>query len=373
MLPGEQPVNWRCDPIPLIISAEEFAGLEIGLAQRARLIDAILTDVYGPGTLVETGAIPADLVYGNPAFLRPCRIAGSDPASVKHLHVYAADLMRGPDGVWRVLADRADQARGLAYALENRRNLARIVPEIFQHQQIEPLRPFMESTGEALRALARPGEGGVALLSGGHGDTMWFEHVLLARELSIGLVEPGDLTIRGGIAYLKTLRGLERISVLFRRQVGARMDPLELLHGAGPPGLLDAMRAGTVRVVNHPGSALAESPGLAAFLPGLARGLLGEELITPSQATLWLGDGANLRTVLRDLEGWVIRHATDGASVPVVPMHMSAEKRAELAAKVNAKPADYAALVRAHPLGRALRHAERTGTQADRAADVSGA
>jgi len=349
MLPGDQPVNWRCDPIPLILSAEEFAGLEIGLAQRARLINAILADIYGPGTLVASGAIPPDLVYGNPAFLRPCTIAGSDSAPVTHLHVYAADLMRGPDGVWRVVADRADQARGLAYALENRRNLARIVPEIFQNQQIEPLRPFMETRGEALRALAPNGEGGVALLSGGHADPLWFEHVLLARELSIGLVEPGDLTIRGGLVYLKTLRGLERISVLVRRQPGSRMDPLELAHGAGPPGLLDAMRSGTVHVVNHPGSALAESPGLAAFLPGLARQMLGEDLITPSQATLWLGDGANLRTVLRDLEGWVIRHATDGGSVPVVPMHMTAEKRAELAAAVAANPASYAALVAPTP------------------------
>ena len=349
MLPGEQQVNWRCDPIPLILSAEEFASLQAGLAQRARLIDAILADVYGAGTLVATGAIPPDLVYGNPAFLRPCGIAGKDRSPVRHLHVYAADLMRGADGIWRVVADRADQARGLAYALENRRNLARIVPEIFQNQQIEPLRPFMESTGEALRALAPNGEGGVALLSGGHSDPLWFEHVLLARELSIALVEPGDLTIRGGLVYLKTLRGLERISVLFRRQLGSRMDPLELAHGAGPPGLLDAMRSGSVHIVNHPGSALAESPGLAAFLPGLARQILGEDLITPSQATLWLGEGANARTVLRDLEGWVIRHATDGGSVPVVPMHLSEEKRAELATRVAARPAEYAALVAPTP------------------------
>jgi uncharacterized circularly permuted ATP-grasp superfamily protein/uncharacterized alpha-E superfamily protein len=348
MLPGEQPVNWRCDPIPLILSAEEFAGLEVGLAQRARLIEAILSDIYGPGTLVDSGAIPPDLVYGNPAFLRPCRIAGTDRAPPRHLHVYAADLMRGPDGIWRVMADRADQARGLAYALENRRNLARIVPEIFQNQQIEPLRPFMEAAGEALRALAPGGEGGAALLSGGHADPLWFEHVLLARELSIGLVEPGDLTIRGGLVYLKTLRGLERISVLFRRQLGARMDPLEL-HGSGPPGLLDAMRSGSVHVVNHPGSALAESPALAAFLPGLARQMLGEDLITPSQATLYLGDGANLRTVLRDLQGWVIRNANDGGSVPVVPEHLSPEKRAELAAQVAARPAHYAALMAPTP------------------------
>ncbi len=346
MLPGEQPVNWRCDPIPLILSAESFSRLEAGLAQRAHLLEAILCDIYGPGELLRSGAIPAELIYGNPNFLRPCRIPGDGPGTVKHLHVYAADLMRGPDGIWRVLADRTDQARGLAYALENRRNLARIIPEIFQNQPIEPLRPFLESTGEALRALApRGNNGGTALLSGGHNDPLWFEHVLLARELSIALVEPGDLTIRGGIVYLKTLRGLERISVLLRRQPGMRMDPLELGRGAGPPGLLDAMRTGAVRVVNHPGSALAESPALAGFLPGIARQLLGESLITPSQATLWLGDGANMRTVLRDLEGWIIRHADDGGSAPVVPMHLTPDKRAELTANVMAHPAGYAALM----------------------------
>ena len=347
ILPGEQLVNWRCDPIPLILSAEEFSTLETGLAQRARLIDALLADVYGPGTLAESGAVPAELIYGNPGFLRPLCIGGASGA--RHLQIYAADLMRGPDGVWRVLADRTDQARGLAYALENRRNLARIVPEIFQNQQIQPLRPFMESLGDSLRALAPGGEGGIALLSGGHADPLWFEHVLLARELSIGLVEPGDLTVRGGLVFLKTLRGLERIGVLWRRQLGNRMDPLELAHGAGPPGLLDAMREGSVAIVNRPGSALAESPGLAAFLPAIARRLLGEDLLTPSQATLWLGDGANLRTVMRDLEGWVIRHATDGASVPVVPMHMTAEKRAEFAARVMAKPADWAAFMAPAP------------------------
>ena len=349
ILPGEQHVNWRCDPIPLILSAEEFASLEKGLAQRARLIDEILADTHGPCTLVAAGAIPPDLVYGNPAFLRPCRIGGPDSAPVRHLQVYAADLMRAPDGIWRVMADRTDQARGLAHALENRRNLARVVPEIFQNQQIEPLRPFIETLSESLRSLLPEGEGGIALLSGGHTDPLWFEHVLLARELAIGLVEPGDLTIRGGAVYLKTLRGLERIGVLFRRQTGSRMDPLELANSPGPPGLLDAMRSGTVRVVNHPGSALAESPGLAAFLPDLSRRLLGRDLITPSQATLWLGDGANARTVLRDLDGWVIRHATDGASVPVSPSHLSAGKRAELAARLAARPADYAALVAPTP------------------------
>ncbi len=346
-LPGEQAVNWRCDPIPLPLSAAEFAQLEAGLGQRATLLEAILSDLYGPRDLLAEGVLPTDLVYGNPAFLRPCRngFARAD----RHLMFYAADLLRGPDGQWRVLADRTGQASGIAYALENRRILSRVVPELFQAQKIQQLRPFLETTGEALQALSPADGAGVALLTGGHTDPLWFEHVMLARELSIGLVEGGDLTIRGGVVFLKTLRGLQRIGVLLRRQAGNRIDPLELAGASGTPGLLDAIRSGAVRVVNGPGAALVEAPGLAAFLPNLCRRLLNEDLLTPSQATLWLGEGAVVRTVLRDLEGWVIRPAVDGAAAPVLPTLLSTEDRAELAARIAANPARYAASVAPTP------------------------
>ena len=233
--------------------------------------------------------------------------------------------------------------------MENRRILSRVVPELFQSQRIQQLRQYLEVTSDALQALAPDDGGGVALLSGGHADPLWFEHVLLSRELSIGLVEGGDLTLRNGQVFLKTLRGLQRIGVLFRRKEGHRVDSLELSAGTGVPGLLDAMRSGSVRMVNDPGSGLAEAPALAAFLPALARRLLGEDLQLASQATLWLGEGAVVRTVLRDLEGWLVRKATDGNSPPVVPMMLSTAERAELAARMEADPAAYAASVAPTP------------------------
>jgi uncharacterized circularly permuted ATP-grasp superfamily protein/uncharacterized alpha-E superfamily protein len=344
ILPGERAVNWRCDPIPLLISAAEFAHIEAGLAQRAQLMEMILADLYGPQTLLAEQLIPPDLVYGNPYFLRPCHTVDSRRKD-RYLAFYAADMLRGPDGAWRVLADRTGQAQGLAYALENRRIMARVVPELFRSQRIEQLRQYLEITSEALQALAPDDNAGVALLSSGHSDPLWFEHVLLSRELSIGLVEGGDLTLRNGKVFLKTLRGLQRIGVLLRRKEGHLVDSLELSAGAGVPGLLDAIRSGSVRMVNDPGSGVAEAPALAAFLPTLARRFLGEDLQLASQATLWLGEGAVVRTVLRDLEGWIVRPATDGNAHPVVPMMLSTAERSELAARMAAEPAAFAASV----------------------------
>jgi uncharacterized circularly permuted ATP-grasp superfamily protein/uncharacterized alpha-E superfamily protein len=348
ILPGEQAVDWRCDPIPLPLSAAEFAALEDGLAQRAELLELILADLYGPQTLMAEGLIPPGLVYGNPAFLRPCRTPDGTRRS-RYMSFYAVDMLRGSDGAWRVLADRTGQAQGIAYALENRRILGRIVPELFQYQKIEQLRQYLEVMGEALQSLVPEGGGGVALLSGGHADPLWFEHVLLSRELSISLVEGGDLTLRNGRVFLKTLRGLQRIGVLYRRKDGDRVDSLELAAGVGVPGLLDSIRSGAVRMINDAGTALVEAPALAAFLPALTRRLLGEDLRLPSQATLWLGEGAVVRTVLRDLEGWVVRAATDGGSPPVVPMMLSTAERAELAARMEADPAGFAASVAPTP------------------------
>jgi uncharacterized circularly permuted ATP-grasp superfamily protein/uncharacterized alpha-E superfamily protein len=348
ILPGERAVNWRCDPIPLVLSAAEFASLEAGLGQRAGLMELILADLYGPRTLLAEGLIPPDLVYGNPSFLRPCRTVDGRRRD-RYLSFYAADMLRGPDGAWRVLADRTGQAQGLAYALENRRILSRVVPELFQFQRIRHLRQHLEITSDALQGLTPVDGAGIALLSSGHSDPLWFEHVLLSREMSIGLVEGGDLTLRNGQVFLKTLRGLQRIGVLLRRKEGRRVDSLELSAGAGVPGLLDAIRSGTVRMVNDAGTSLSEAPALAAFLPSLARRLLDEDLQLASQATLWLGEGAVVRTVLRDLEGWLVRPATDGGAAPVVPMMLSAGEREELSARMATNPASYAVSVAPAP------------------------
>jgi uncharacterized circularly permuted ATP-grasp superfamily protein/uncharacterized alpha-E superfamily protein len=339
---------WRCDPVPLPIPAVEFAALETGLAQRARLLEAVLQDIYGAQTLLAEGLLPPALVQANPAFLRACQVlpAAGSPRSPLLQH-YAADLLRGPDGAWRVLADRTAGASGIAYARENRRILGRVIPEVFKPNELRALRPFFDTWQDSLQRLAPAGRSNpaIAILTPGAAHPGWFEHMYLSRELSCVLVEGGDLTVRNGVLYLKTLRGLQPIDVLLRRVDGRLIDPLELeVHGGiGVPGLMDALRCGNVRVINDPGSGVVQAPALAAFLPQLALRLLGERLELPSVPTMWLGTPRAREMVEQEPARWLIRPATDGQEAAVLFGELDESARAALLAQIAARPWDYAA------------------------------
>jgi len=343
VLPGAAGRVWRCDPVPLPLPPGEFAGLAAGLGQRARLLALLLADIYGDQHVVAEGLLPPALVFANPAFLRPCRFAFHPPV----LHFYAADLIRARDGAWHVLADRTAATSGAGYARENRRLLSRVVPEAFRPVQVRQLRPFFDTWQDSLRRLAPPGQSTptVALLTPGTGAPQWFEHMFLARELSCALVEGGDLTVRGGLVFLKTLKGLQQVDVLVRRLDGRMMDPLELEAGSqlGVPGLIDALRQGNVRIANDPGSGVAEAPALSGFLPALSHRLLGEALRLPGVPTLWLGDPAAREALQRDPAGWRVSPATDSTAAPVLPQALPPAARAELMARIAARPWEWAA------------------------------
>jgi uncharacterized circularly permuted ATP-grasp superfamily protein/uncharacterized alpha-E superfamily protein len=329
---------WRCDPIPFLFTEAEFSALTTALAQRAGLLELVLADVYGERRLLAEGLLPPAMVYPSERYLRPLRAA---PAA-RHIHLYAADVMRGPDGRWCVLADRTAEPAGLAYTLENRRVMARVLPELFRAVEVSHVRPFFDTWQDSLQRLAPAGVGnpGLVLLTPGHADPRWFEHVVLARELGAVLVEDGDLTVRGGALCVKTLAGLQPVHVVLRRQDGRSVDPLELAgkSGEGMPGLLSVMRSGAVVVLNGPGAGYAEAPGLAAFLPVLATRLLGEELAMPSHETLWLGDGPSRRRVEADFSGYLIRSALEVEPPVLQPGTMDAAGRKALLAAIEEAP-----------------------------------
>lgn len=318
LLPGAAGELWKLDPVPLPIMAEEFEALATGMAQRARLLEAVLADLYGPQELLAAGHIPAPLVFGSPGFLRAARRT-SGPPRRPMLHLYAADLLRRPDGSWAVLQDRTSLCSGLGQLLENRRLHSSAMAEAFGAAQPRSISPFFELWQEALLRLAPHGrrDPAIALLSPGTRDPHWFEHVVLSRELGCALVETGDLTMRGGALFLKTLAGLQPVDVVLSRVDAAMLDPLDqpgANAAGGVPGILDAVRHGALTLLNAPGAGLGEAPALAAFLEALCPAVLGETLVLPSLPTHWLAPDAPLPPLPDGYAAWSFRAAGQGAS-----------------------------------------------------------
>lgn len=338
---------WPLDPIPFLMPHDEWLAIEAGLIQRARLLEAVLADLYGPRRLVAEGVLPALLAHADPGFLRPCHDLAVPGG--RRLVFLGFDLVRDPDGTWRVLAARTQAPGGAGYALENRIVLARTLPDPFRHCNADRLAPFFETFAETLAGLAPRAEGReprVVILTPGPFNEAHFEHAFLARYLGMTLVEGADLTVRDRTVYLKTLSGLERVDVILRRVDDAWCDPLELRPDSalGVPGLLEAMRAGSVAVANAPGTGLTDGAALARFLPELCRRLLGDDLRLPDVPTLWAGLEADRAAMLDGLDDLLVRPAFAGSGGrPVFVPDLDAAARADLRAAIAARPEVWAA------------------------------
>ncbi|WP_434608069.1 circularly permuted type 2 ATP-grasp protein [Pseudomonas sp. D2-30] len=337
---------WELDLLPHVIDAQEWKLLSAGIAQRARLLNAVLADLYGPQRLISEGLLPAELVFGHNNFLWPCQ--GIAPPDGDFLHLYAVDLARAPDGRWWVTADRTQAPSGAGYALENRMIVSRAFPDLYRDLKVRHLSGFFRTLQETLARQA-PSDGEpplVVLLTPGRFNESYFEHLYLARQLGYPLVEGGDLTVRDATVYLKTLSGLRRVHAIMRRLDDDFCDPLELRTDSalGVPGLLDAVRQGRVLVANALGSGVLESPGLLGFLPRINQYLFGEELLLPSIATWWCGEPPVLAQALEKLPQLLIKPAFPSQSfAPVFGRDLNEEQRGQLAARMQARPYAYVA------------------------------
>lgn len=352
----DQPTRpWPLELLPMLIGADEWPAIERGVAQRARLLNAAMADIYGERVLLDRGLLPPSLVLGHPQYLRP--LHGAEPLGGVHLHVVAFDLSRNPDGGWRVLSQRTQAPSGLGYLIENRLIVSQQFPEAFRELHVQRLAASFQTLMEGLMRLSPAGETSRAVLltPGPHNET-YFEHVFLARYLGLTLVEGGDLTVRANRLYLKTLRGLERVHIVLRRVDDEYLDPLELRPDSalGVPGLVQAIRAGEVVVANAPGAGWLESPGLAAFWPGVARHLLGEELLLPGATSWWCGEKTVWDTHKSRLEEFVVAPTfpasdTTRSFAPVLAATQAPSARAGLAARIEAEPAAHTLQSRTRP------------------------
>lgn len=337
---------WQVDPLPLLISPDEWAHIEAGIAQRAELLNRVLADIYGAQELLRSGAVPPSVVFGHSGFLH--QVQGIRPTAGVHLFHYAADLARSPDGHWWVVNDRTQAPSGAGYALENRLVVARVFPQMFHDLHVQHLASYFDTLRDALRQWAPRGDGPplVGLLTPGPYNETYFEHALLARYLGFTLVEGNDLTVRNGKVWMKTVGGLKRVHALLRRQDDDYCDPLELRSDSalGVPGLTECARLGSVMLANALGAGVLESGALLGYLPRLAEQLLGEPLRLPSVATWWLGEPAAFKDAWEQLDQIIIK-PLDRASgeEAVFGVDLSAAERAALHARVAAQPQRYVA------------------------------
>ncbi len=340
---------WQLDPIPLVVSSADATTLERGLVQRARLLELLLADLYGPQRTIADSLVPAEFVFPNPGFLRP--VHGLNAPGGRYLHLYAVNLGRGSDGRWRVIGDRTQAPSGAGYALENRIVMTRTLPEAFKECRVQRLARFFQTFKDTLRSLAPRNRDNprVVLLTPGPYNETYFEHAYLARYLGYTLAEGGDLTVRDNRVFLKVLGGLQPVDVIFRRLDDDFCDPLELRPDSflGVPGLVSAVRGGNVTVANALGTGLIESPAVLTFLPRLCPALLGEELLLESVPTWWCGDPDSLRYVLDHFDQLVIKPAFPATRMePEFPAELGAEKRGELLARIRHRPRDFVAQAR---------------------------
>ena len=336
---------WQLDPLPLILSEQEWLGIREAVTQRATLLDFILSDLYGRRSLVSAGLIPSAALHANPNFLRPCH--GWVPAGKRWLHYYAADLARGADGRWRVIGDRTEAPAGAGYALENRSIVSRVLPEFHRSLHVGRLGGFFEDLRRGLQNLSprHIDEPRIVLLTPGPYNAIYFEPAYLARPLGVTLVQGEDLTVRDNNVYLKALTGLQQVDVILRRTDSSWCDPLELRGEStlGVAGLVQSARAGHVAIVNGLGTGLLDGGALMPYLPAIAKARMSEELLMPSVPSWWCGDPAAQAHVLANLDHLQLRPAFAGAGQPVLGAAMGEAERDEWRRAIAARPWEWVA------------------------------
>ncbi|MFT4983538.1 MAG: putative circularly permuted ATP-grasp superfamily protein [Flavobacterium sp.] len=336
---------WKLDPIPFVIHQSEWTTIEKGLIQRANLLDLIYKDIYGDQLLIKNNIIPAELVFNNSGFLRPC--FDIQQKEFNQLSLLACDIARGPDGKMWLLDNRVQSPSGSGYALENRIVMANVFPQLNKNIHRSKLSPYFTELQKTVGKLGSSVENpNVVFLSPGAGNETYFEHVYLSSYLGFKLVEGSDLLVREGYVWLKTIDQLERVDVIIKRIDDQWCDPLELNKNSllGIPGLLQVMRLGNVSVINPPGISVLENHGLMAFIQNACKFLLKEPLIMNSTATWWCGQAKELNYVLNNLPKLIIKKTNrDLGFKSVYGRKLNKEQLRDLKTTILSNPKEYVA------------------------------
>ena len=332
------------DVIPRVLSPADWRTIETGVIQRVTTINLFLDDIYHGQKILKDGVVPADLVLGNENF-RP-EMQDIDVPHGTYAHICGIDIVRGGDGVFVVLEDNARTPSGVSYVVENRHMMLRAFPDLLADIGIRPVDAYGRKLADAMVACAPGGAGDaqVVLLSPGVYNAAYFEHVFLAREMGVPLVEGRDLVVENDRVYMKTVRGKARVDVIYRRIDDAFLDPQAFNPTSmlGVPGLMAAYRAGRVTIANAVGTGAADDKAVYAYMPRMIEYYLGEDAILPNVETHICRENDGLAYTLDHLAELVVKPVNEagGKGVIVCP-HASAAEIEACRAQIIAEPETY--------------------------------
>jgi uncharacterized circularly permuted ATP-grasp superfamily protein len=299
------------DVVPRLFTGEEWTLIERGVSQRVRALEAFLADVYGAGRAFRDRVLPRRLAATSLHFHRAAY--GIEPSNGVRIHVAGIDLVRDADGTLRVLEDNLRTPSGVSYVLENRRTMARVLPDIFGGERVRRVSAYPARLLAALRAAAPAGVDDplIVLLTPGAYNSAYFEHSLLARQMGVELVEGGDLVSRHGVVYLRTTKREQRVDVVYRRTDDEFLDPVHFRPDSviGCPGILGAAREGSITIANAVGNGVADDKLTYTYVPTMIEYYLGE--------TPLLGNVETYRLEEPDVRAHVIDHLDELVLKPV--------------------------------------------------------
>ncbi|WP_247878011.1 circularly permuted type 2 ATP-grasp protein [Azospirillum sp. TSO22-1] len=332
------------DVIPRVISAREWAHLEAGIKQRVATLNLFLHDIYHDQKILKDGIIPAELVLGNANF-RP-QMAGLDVPFDTYIHIMGVDLVRDREGTFRVLEDNGRVPSGVSYVVENRHMMQRVFPDLMRDIGIRPVDNYGHKLLEAMSEIAPVAEGDpeVALLSPGSYNSAYFEHIFLAREMGVPLVEGRDLVVENHRVYMKTTDGLAPVHSIYRRIGDDFLDPTAFNPDSllGVPGILEAYRRGNVALANAIGTGVADDKAVYAYVPRMIKYYLDQDALIPNVDTRICREHDALTYTLDNLDKLVVKPVGEagGYGITIGPRASKAELD-DCRAKLIADPANY--------------------------------
>ena len=334
------------DLIPRIVRSEEWEWIERGLKQRIHALNAFIDDIYHDQKILKDKIIPEAVVH-SAAFYRPQCIGITPPGGV-WCHITGTDLVRHRDGQLYVLEDNLRVPSGVSYVLENRDLMKRTFPQVFEGLQVRPVDDYPSKLLEALNSIAPRGsdDPAVVLLTPGIYNSAYFEHSFLAQKMGIQLVVGKDLLVQDNIVWMRTIKGLRKVDVIYRRIDDDFLDPKAFRPDSvlGVPGLLEAYRAGNVSLANAPGNGVADDKVVYAYVPDMIRYYEGEDAILPNVETYLCWRDQDRQHVLENLDKLVVKVANEaGGNGMLVGPHSTLAEREEFHAKITANPRNYIA------------------------------